>query len=62
LKSEFYIPSAVAAMVTSGEASVKVLRTDAMWFGVTYQEDKPGVVARLAQFVTDGKYPSPLWS
>lgn len=62
LKSEFYIPSAVAAMVTSGKASVKVLRTDAMWFGVTYQEDKPGVVARLAQFVTDGKYPSPLWS
>jgi len=61
LQSEFYIPSAVAAMVTSGEASVKVLRTDATWFGVTYREDKPGVVARLAQFVNDGKYPSPLW-
>lgn len=62
LKSEFYIPSAVAAMVTSGEASVKVLRTDATWFGVTYREDKPGVVERLAQFVNDGQYPSPLWS
>ncbi len=62
MKSEFYIPSAVAAMVTSGEASVKVLRTDATWFGVTYREDKPGVVARLSQFVNDGKYPSPLWS
>jgi len=62
LKSEFYIPSAVAAMVTSGEASVKVVRTDATWFGVTYREDKPGVVERLAQFVNDGQYPSPLWS
>ncbi len=62
LKSEFYIPSAVAAIVTSGKASVKVLRTDATWFGVTYREDKPGVVERLAQFVSEGKYPSPLWS
>ncbi len=62
MKSEFYIPSAVAAVVTSGEAKVKVLRTDATWFGVTYREDKPGVVERLAQFVNNGKYPSPLWS
>jgi hypothetical protein len=61
LKSEFYIPSAVAAMVASGDATVKVLRTDATWFGVTYREDKPGVVERLARFVNDGKYPSPLW-
>lgn len=62
LKSEYYIPSAVAAMITSGGASVKVLRTGATWFGVTYREDKPGVVARLARFVEDGTYPSPLWS
>jgi hypothetical protein len=44
-----------------GRARMQVLRSDADWFGVTYQEDRPDVVARLQALVDSGAYPSPLW-
>ena len=37
-------------------ADVKVLKTDAKWFGVTYKEDTPMVNAALAAFDKEGKY------
>ena len=37
---------------------VSVLTTDAQWFGVTYQEDKPTVQAALRQMSEDGIYPA----
>lgn len=61
LKSEFYIPSAVADMISSGSASVNILPTESRWFGVTYREDKPVVMEKLAEFVSQGAYPCPLW-
>ena len=39
-KSEFYIPFAVDDLLKSGDIQVKVLETDANWYGVTYQEDR----------------------
>ena len=48
IKSEFPIPNVVSYLMQSGKARVKVLHSNAEWFGVTYQEDRPGVVARLA--------------
>lgn len=59
-KSEFYIPSAVAAMIDGGQAVVKVLPVESQWFGVTYKEDRPIVVAAMAELVARGEYPSPL--
>lgn len=41
LKSEFYIPKVVDKMIKDQIAEVKVLKTDAKWFGVTYKEDTP---------------------
>ncbi len=35
LKSEFYIPKVVDKMIKDNTAQVKVLKTDAKWFGVT---------------------------
>lgn len=60
-KSEYYIPTAIAEMIESDAARVKVLPTNATWFGVTYREDKPLVMASLAELVKTGEYPTPLW-
>ena len=48
ITAEFPIPNVVSYLMNSGKARVKVLHSNAEWFGVTYQEDRPGVVARLA--------------
>jgi hypothetical protein len=55
-KAEFYIPSAVAGMVSSGEATVRVIPTISDWFGVTYREDRPRVVESIARLVSSGAY------
>ena len=62
LKKEFYIPFAVDRMVKAGEAHTDVLSTPSHWFGVTFKEDRPGVVAKFQEFADKGVYPSPLYS
>jgi hypothetical protein len=62
MKSEFYIPSAVNSLVVARKARVKVLRTNASWFGVTYREDRPRVVESIRQLVARGDYPEKLWT
>jgi hypothetical protein len=62
LKSEFYIPSAVAAMIDSNVANVKLLGTDATWFGVTHREDADSVRKALESLVANGNYPNMLWA
>ena len=62
LKSEFYIPTLISNLIDSNDAVVKVLNTDAEWFGVTYKEDKPVVVENLNRLVSEGIYPSNLWA
>jgi hypothetical protein len=61
LKAEFYLPAAVSKMIARQEATVRVLPTEASWFGVTYREDKPRVVAALAELVARGVYPAKLF-
>ena len=61
IKAEYLLPSIVDDMLQSGEATVKVLPTDDHWFGVTYKEDKPAVVAAIGKLISDGTYPSPLF-
>lgn len=56
LKSEFYIPMVVDKMIKDNVAEVKVLKTDAKWFGVTYKEDTPSVNAALSAYDKEGKY------
>lgn len=60
-KSEFVIPIAVNELVLSGEAKVKVLDTTSKWFGVTYAEDRPEVVAKIAALIEAGEYPAKLF-
>ena len=45
----------------SGELTVKVYNTDAVWYGVTYKEDKPAVMSGLRDLISRGEYPAKLW-
>ena len=56
-KSEQVIPDVADSLIKSGEATVKVLDTDSHWFGVTYAEDRPEVVAKFAELHLKGEYP-----
>lgn len=56
LKSEYYIPYAVNTFIADGSATMRVLKTTAQWFGVTYKEDRPMVVERLKQLHDEGVY------
>ena len=60
-KAEFTIPSVVDGAIARGDA-VEVLPCDAKWSGVTYQSDRPAVVARLAALTASGEYPADLWA
>lgn len=61
LKAEYYIPTMVNKLVSDGTAKLKVLKTDAQWFGVTYKEDRPMVVAKIKDLIAQGVYPESLW-
>ena len=50
-----------AQLLAEGKAKVKVLESADKWYGVTYAEDKPVVVAALQQMTQDGLYPDGLW-
>lgn len=60
-KSEALLPNDVGSLIKDGVLKVKILNTPDRWFGVTYQEDKPSVLAQFETFQTDGTYPEKLW-
>jgi len=61
LKSEWYIPTIIQEAIETGETKVKVLSSDSQWFGVTYPEDRPAVVASLKAMHDARIYPPVLW-
>lgn len=62
LKKECFIPNTVNELIKAGKAKVKVLHSNDSWFGVTYREDHPSVVASIRALVAAGKYPENLWA
>lgn len=63
LKSECLLPNTIGKMINDGKCDVKVLTTTAKWFGVTYADDKPDVIAKLRALIDAGEYPSTgLWN
>jgi NDP-sugar pyrophosphorylase family protein len=60
-KAEFFIPIIGDHFVKSGKGKIKVIPTDAQWFGVTYKEDAPIVKEELEELVKKGDYPTNLW-
>ena len=61
LKSEFFIPLMVDSLIKRGKATCEVLDTTSKWFGVTYPEDRPEVVAKLAALHEKGQYPNKMF-
>jgi len=61
LKGEYFLPSIISALIGEGKARAKVLRSADKWYGVTYQADKPVVVAAIAEKTAAGVYPDKLW-
>ena len=61
LKSEFFIPLMVDTLIYGGVATVDVLDTTSKWFGVTYPEDRQGVVEKIKALVDAGEYPEKLF-
>jgi hypothetical protein len=61
LKSEYFLPARIDALIKSHRARVRVLPSSDTWFGVTYQEDRPHVAGSISKLVDQGLYPSPLW-
>jgi len=59
--AEFYLPSAMNAVIKTGKARVKVLPTMEKWFGVTYREDREMVTNSLKALTDQGVYPTSLW-
>ncbi len=61
LKAEYVLPVLVDQLMKEGQLKVDMLSTDAVWFGVTYQEDKPYVQAELKKMHETGVYPEKLF-
>lgn len=59
-KSECYIPTVVDEFIHKGQADCAVLPTSSSWFGVTYPDDKPHVVANIQALIAAGEYPASL--
>lgn len=60
IKAECLLPVFVDELMHEGELTVPMLTTDAVWFGVTYKEDKPFVQAELRKLHESGVYPASL--
>lgn len=61
LKGEFYLPTSIGNQVAENKASVEILHSPDRWFGVTYKEDKPLVVATIEEMKQARIYPRILW-
>ena len=60
-KGEYFLPSVISELIGEGKARAKVLRSADKWYGVTYQADKPVVMAAIAEKTAAGVYPDNLW-
>jgi len=60
-KSECLLPVVMDRFISAGKTKTRVLTTKEQWFGLTYQEDKPGVIAALRALHKQGVYPPELW-
>lgn len=60
-KCEYLIPDVVFDLIKRKLVTVSVLKTDAVWQGITYKEDKDALVDGLNKLVNDNVYPDKLW-
>lgn len=61
-KAEFYLPSAIQALIDARIARVQMLTSRDRWCGVTHRADRPHVEAMITELVERGAYPRTLWT
>ncbi len=61
-KAEYFLPFVVDELLKENKATAAVLPTPDVWHGVTYKEDKPGVMAAIKALKDAGMYPDVLWA
>lgn len=61
MKCEYFLPTVVSDLLGADKATVAVLESADKWYGVTYKEDKPVVVAAIRKMKEEGLYPEHLW-
>ena len=61
MKCEYFLPAVVSDLLGEERATVAVLKSADKWYGVTYKEDKPVVVAAIQKMKDEGIYPEHLW-
>ena len=61
MKCEYFLPAVVSTLLEEDRAAAAVLKSADKWYGVTYKEDKPVVVAALRKMKEEGLYPEHLW-
>ena len=62
LKAEYLLPIYIGQLLREDRITVKVLETRDAWFGVTFKEDKPAVVASFKALLSSGVYSEDLYS
>lgn len=62
LKAEYLIPTFIGELLAQGRISVKVLKTNDAWYGMTYKEDVPAVKESFARMLAEGVYQADLFS
>ena len=62
LKAEYLLPIYIGQLLREDRITVKVLETRDAWFGVTFKEDKPAVVASFKTLLSSGVYSEDLYS
>ncbi len=60
-KCEYFLPEVVSDLLKEEKATAAVLKSADKWYGVTYREDKPVVVAAIQKMKDEGIYPKKLW-
>lgn len=62
LKAEYLIPIFIGELLEQGKMSVKVLRTNDTWYGMTYHEDVAAVKDSFKKMLENGVYKADLFS
>lgn len=60
-KDEFMFPEVVGNLTKRGEATLKLLKTNEKWIGMTYRDDLPAVKGSIRELQNKKVYPVPLW-
>jgi hypothetical protein len=60
-EAEYLLPHVVDRLIGQGQARARVLPGGGPWFGVTYKEDRDGVMRSIRELIDAGVYPERLW-